>query len=202
MASRDDDRTGGGPRAGAPDQTPSNGSGRPEYNVYRSGPRLFRRERPSADRGGLAELRGSGRDGRPDYQVHRTGRPSPDPTRRRRPRVGRLLRYGLLAVLAWCLVSLVIFLVSAQIQSAQISDEARAALDDGGFPLTAPTTILVLGSDARTEENAEPGSRVGGPSRADSIMLLRVGGGRNATPTVEKAPPPGRPASVSTEASA
>lgn len=186
MAPRDDDRAGGAPRAGAPDQAPSNGSGRPEYKVYRSGPRLFRRDRPATDRGGLAELRGTGRDGRPDYQVHRSGRPSPDETRRRRPRLGRLLRYGLLAVLAWCVVSLVIFLVSAQIQSAQISDEARGALDDGSFPFTAPTTILVLGSDARTEENAEPGSRVGGPSRADSIMLLRVGGGRNATLSIPR----------------
>lgn len=180
MAPRDDDGTGDEPRAGAPGRAPSDGSGRPEYKVYRSGPRLFRRDRPAAGRGGLAELRGSSHDARPDYQVHRGGRPSPERTRRPRPRLGRLVRYGLVAVLAWCVVSLVLFLVSAQVQSAEISDETRAALDDGGFPLTAPTTILVLGSDARTEKNAEPGSRVGGPSRADSIMLLRVGGGRNA----------------------
>jgi LCP family protein required for cell wall assembly len=188
MPSGDDKRMGGAPRARTPDRGPANGSGRPEYKVYRSGPRLFRRDRPGGDRAALDELRGrSGGDrSRPEYQLHRGGRPSPAPSPRRRPRVGRVLRYGVLAVLAWCLVSLVIFLVSAQIQSAQISDETRAALDPSGFTLTSPNNILILGSDARTEENAEPGSRVGGPSRADSIMLLRIGGGSNATLSIPR----------------
>ena len=39
----------------------------------------------------------------------------------------------------------------------------------------------MLGSDARTKENAEPGAQtIGETSRSDSIMLLRVGGGANA----------------------
>jgi LCP family protein required for cell wall assembly len=39
----------------------------------------------------------------------------------------------------------------------------------------------VLGSDARTKDNAEPGAQtIGAPSRSDSILLLRVGGGANA----------------------
>jgi LCP family protein required for cell wall assembly len=39
----------------------------------------------------------------------------------------------------------------------------------------------VLGSDARTKKRAEPGANtIGDPSRSDSIMLLRVGGGANA----------------------
>jgi LCP family protein required for cell wall assembly len=39
----------------------------------------------------------------------------------------------------------------------------------------------VLGSDARTKKGAEPGANtIGDPSRSDSIMLLRVGGGANA----------------------
>ena len=39
----------------------------------------------------------------------------------------------------------------------------------------------MLGSDARTQENAEPGAQtIGETSRSDSIMLLRVGGGANA----------------------
>ena len=164
------------------------GSERPDYKVYRSGPRLFRRDRPGKGPGGLAELRGSSGDGagRPEYQVHRAGRgPAATPARRRRlPR--RLLRYGVLAVVAWCAISLVVFLVSAQIQRAKISDAARAALDPSGFTLTEPNNILILGSDARTEETSEPGSQVGGPSRADSIMLLRIGGGRNATLSIPR----------------
>jgi LCP family protein required for cell wall assembly len=42
----------------------------------------------------------------------------------------------------------------------------------------------VLGSDERTEGLAEPGS--GGPSRADSIMLLRIGGGANASLSIPR----------------
>ena len=39
----------------------------------------------------------------------------------------------------------------------------------------------MLGSDARTKENAEPGAQtIGETSRSDSILLLRVGGGANA----------------------
>ena len=78
-------------------------------------------------------------------------------------------------------MSLVVFLVSAQIQSSKISDAAEAKLSGGGYPLTSPNTILVLGSDARTKDTAEPGAQtIGQPSRSDSILLLRVGGGANA----------------------
>jgi LCP family protein required for cell wall assembly len=86
-----------------------------------------------------------------------------------------------MGVAAWLLVSLVVFLISAQIQSAQVSDAADARLSGGGYPLTSPNTILVLGSDARTKKGAEPGAQtIGQPSRSDSIMLLRVGGGANS----------------------
>ncbi len=176
--------SGAGPEAG--------GSERPEYKVYRSSPRLFRRDRPGKAAGGLAELRGpagGGGDrggGQPEYQVHRAGRSSAAPSGRRRRFPRKLLRYGLLAVVAWCSISLVLFLVSAQIQRAKVSDEARAALDPSGLTLTSPNNILILGSDARTEENNEPGAQVGGPSRADSIMLLRIGGNRNATLSIPR----------------
>ena len=74
-----------------------------------------------------------------------------------------------------------VFLISAQIQSSKISDAADAQLSGGGYPLTSPNTILVLGSDARTKDTAEPGAQtIGQPSRSDSILLLRVGGGANA----------------------
>jgi LCP family protein required for cell wall assembly len=104
-----------------------------------------------------------------------------EPGRRRRLTVGRVIGYLAMAVTAWLLVSLVVFLISAQIQSAQVSDAADARLSGGGYPLTSPNTILVLGSDARTKENAEPGAQtIGQTSRSDSILLLRVGGGANA----------------------
>jgi LCP family protein required for cell wall assembly len=154
---------------------------RPEYNVYRSRPRLLRRDEP-AD----GALRPPGEE--PDYEVHRRRR-IPNPFRRRtggrrRLSVGRVLRWLAAAVAVWLLVSLVVFLISAQIQSGKVSDAASAQLTGGGYPLTAPNTILVLGSDARAKGSKEPGATTigsGGPSRSDSILLLRIGGGKNAT---------------------
>jgi LCP family protein required for cell wall assembly len=151
----------------------------PQYTLYRSRPRLpWRREKD-----GLDDIRepGEQRDDEPPkrrtwpWRRREPGRP------RRRITVGRVLRYFALAVGAWLLISLVLFLVSAQIQSAQVSDAAEAKLSGGGYPLTSPNTVLVLGSDARTKGKAEPGAQtIGDPSRSDSIMLLRIGGGANA----------------------
>jgi LCP family protein required for cell wall assembly len=152
----------------------------PQYTVYRSRPRLpWRRDDDGLD--GLREP-GAPREDEPPkpprrriWPFRRPGRPG------RRITVGRVLRYLALAVGAWLLISLVLFLVSAQIQSSKVSDEAQAKLSGGGYPLTSPNTILVLGSDARTKDNAEPGAQtIGAPSRSDSIMLLRIGGGANA----------------------
>jgi LCP family protein required for cell wall assembly len=152
---------------------------RPDYNVYRSRPRLLRRDEPADGR-----IVPPG-DAPPEYEVH--GR-----KRRRFPRlrgrgrgfsVGRVVRWLVLAVVGWLLVSLIVFLVSAQIQSSKISDAASAQLTGGRFPLTSPNTILVLGSDARAKGSKEPGATTvgSGPSRSDSILLLRIGGGKNAT---------------------
>src|SRR5207247_779247 len=77
-------------------------------------------------------------------------------------------------------LSLVLFLISAQIESSKASGETERALA-GGFPLTGKSTILVLGSDARTPSQAEPGAQtIGAPSRSDSILLIRTGGGASA----------------------
>ena len=88
----------------------------------------------------------------------------------------------LTAVVAWLLISLVLFLVSAQIQSSKISGDADAELGGAGYTLTSPNTVLVLGSDARAKGSKEPGAnKIGQPSRSDSILLMRIGGGHNAT---------------------
>jgi LCP family protein required for cell wall assembly len=155
---------------------------RPEYNVYRSRPRLLRRDEP-AD-GGL----GGAGNGAPDYEVQGRRRRFPWPRRaatgtRRRITPGRVLKWVLLALGAWLLLSLVLFLISAQVQSTHISGAAKDQLTGGGYPLTSPTTILVLGSDARAKGTKEPGATTigSGPSRSDSILLMRVGGGKNST---------------------
>jgi LCP family protein required for cell wall assembly len=139
----------------------------PSYTVYRSRPRLpWRRDDDLSEPG-------EKRDDEPK---------PPKPQRpRRRITVGRIVKYVALALGAWILLSLVLFLISAQIQQSKISDAAEAKLSGGGYPLTSPNTILVLGSDARVKGKAEPGAQtIGETSRSDSIMLLRIGGGANA----------------------
>ncbi len=91
-----------------------------------------------------------------------------------------MLKWVALALAAWIGLSLVLFLISAQIESGKVSGEVDRFLA-GGFPLTSKSTILVLGSDARVKGNAEPGANtIGAPSRSDTILLIRTGGGASA----------------------
>jgi LCP family protein required for cell wall assembly len=95
-----------------------------------------------------------------------------------------VLKWVAIALVAWIGISAILFMVSAQIQRGDLAGEVGSQLDPGPYPLTGANTILVLGSDARTEGLAEPGS--GGPSRSDSIMLLRIGGGANASLSIPR----------------
>jgi LCP family protein required for cell wall assembly len=126
-----------------------------EYNLYRSRKSplgRLRRDEP----GEIADLR---RERRPKRL--RTRKPiSP----------GRFVKWLVLAALAWILLSVVVFFVSAQF-AEHTSGSAEAALSPGGSLLTG-STILVLGSDARPPNSKEPGA--GGPARSDSIMLMHV----------------------------
>jgi LCP family protein required for cell wall assembly len=167
----------------------------PEYTKYRSAPRFLRRKggldgsgslldelrgAPDGGRGaapgGLnGAPRGSGGTGTPQRRFRLPGLP-----RRRGGRltVGRVVRWLVVAALGWIALSLVLFLISAQVQQGKLS--GAVALGGAGFPLTSPNTILVLGSDVRTKSTKEPGAQTSGPGRSDSIMLMRVGGGKNA----------------------
>jgi LCP family protein required for cell wall assembly len=150
---------------GAP---PSGDEPPPSYTKYRARPRLLPRRQTDA----LAELRerrGGGGDGRAPV-VHG----------RRRWTWQRALKWVVIAFFGWIALSVVLFLLSAQIQSGKTSDETRAALDDAGFPLTSANNILILGSDQRVKGTKEPGASTSGPSRSDSMMLLRIGGGHNS----------------------
>ncbi|MGH2970438.1 MAG: LCP family protein, partial [Solirubrobacteraceae bacterium] len=105
----------------------------------------------------------------------------------RRLSVGRVLRYLGLAVVAWLLFSAIVFLISAQIQESKVSNAAENQLSGAGFTLTSPNTVLMLGSDARPKGTKEAGANViGTPSRSDSILLMRVGGGANATLSIPR----------------
>jgi LCP family protein required for cell wall assembly len=88
---------------------------------------------------------------------------------------------GVLALVAgWLLLSLVLFLVSAQFNRTSPPGDVQGVLDPAGWPLSTANNILVLGSDRRPKGSKEPGANTSGPSRSDSIMLIRTGGGHAA----------------------
>jgi LCP family protein required for cell wall assembly len=131
---------------------------KPEYTLYRSRKGVFSRFKRN-EPGGISDLR-------------RERRPAPGRTRK--PITpGRVLKWVVLAALAWILFSFVVFLVSAELADHS-SDQTKAALSSGGSLMTG-STILVLGSDARPPNSKEPGA--GGPARSDSIMLWHVAPG-------------------------
>jgi len=149
-------------------QMPNDLEQRP-YKLYRSGPRGLK-----------ARLRGEEDIGLgPD-------RPRPDrgdrPGRRRwfRGRLTwqRVLLYLATAVVAWLLLSLVLFIISAEIERGKVPDSAKAALTSGGNMLTSTDTVLILGTDQRPKGSKEPGANTSDAgSRSDTIMLWRIGGG-------------------------
>ncbi len=88
---------------------------------------------------------------------------------------------GLLAlILAWLLLSLVLFLISAHFERTSLPSNVAGELDPSGFPLTSANNILVLGSDRRQKDSKEPGAETTGFGRSDTIMLIRTGGGHAA----------------------
>jgi LCP family protein required for cell wall assembly len=130
----------------------------PEYNLYRS-----RRRAPGRLSGGgdLDALR---------RRLSRFRNREPRGPGERGITPGRVLKWLALGVLGWLLLSLVLFLVSAQLQDG-VSDSAERALSSDGSLLSG-STILVLGSDARTGDSIDESQQ--GPSRADTIMLVRA----------------------------
>jgi len=145
-----------------PTETPP----RPDYKLYRTRPKLLQRG-PREGESLLDELRGTPPGG-------------PVPRRRRRVTVGRVVAGLALALAAWIVLSVALFLISATLQQDKVPASAQAELGGGGVGLTSPQTTLILGSDRRTEGTKEPGASTSGPSRSDSIMLLRFGGGHSA----------------------
>jgi LCP family protein required for cell wall assembly len=142
-------------------------SERPQYKLYRSRPRWFK---------------APGRVGEPGFDdLHALREGTGGPGSRRRPWTpGRVIRWILVVIAVWIGLSLLLFLISAQIERSQVSDEASTALDGGGFPLTSDTTTLVLGSDQRRRNAPDCPPAGCGPPRSDSIVLMRTGPGHAA----------------------
>lgn len=143
---------------------------RPQYTLYRSRRRLLGGLR----RGGEPEFRGPG-----SLRDERRRRAAGGG--RRRWTAGRVVKWAALALAAWLAVSVVLFLVSAQLEQGRIDDAADRALDTAGPLPAAPNNILVIGSDARPPGTGEGGANVvGQPSRSDTLMLIRTGGFKSA----------------------
>jgi LCP family protein required for cell wall assembly len=137
--------------------------GEPPYTVYRARPRGLRAMLRGEEDAGLAPKR-PGRDGRPREK------------RRVTPR--RAIKYLAIAIGAWLLLSLVLFLVSAQIETGNLPTSASDALTSGGNMITSTDTVLILGTDQRPTGSKEPGANTSDAgSRSDTIMLWRIGAG-------------------------
>jgi LCP family protein required for cell wall assembly len=185
------------------EQDPGRGEPRPRYTRYRARRRLFgerdsqqaqppqRRADPErgerAERGARRGLRGAGgkraRSGaRGPGQVVAPGRSRAqrfaDWWRRLTFKRAVLCLIGL--IFAWLALSLVLFLISSHFERTAPPKDVAGVLDPSGFPLTSANNILVLGSDRRPKGSKEPGANTSGPSRSDSIMLMRIGGGHDS----------------------
>ncbi|HEU4944886.1 MAG TPA: LCP family protein [Solirubrobacterales bacterium] len=166
-------------------------SGPPEYKVYRSRKGLVSRLR-SPDLSGLRE-----RTPRAPKWWRRDKEPKPERVGPPRRWTGkRVLKWVGLAALGWILLSFLAFAVSAQLQAFKLSGEAKDALHGNPLLLPSAQTILVLGTDARPPDTEEPGAAPSekcfeqqangdaphdgceqGEFRADTLMLIRAGGG-------------------------
>lgn len=168
----------------------------PRYTKYRARPQL-RRTPPD---GGtlLDELHTSPAKSGGPYRPPGTppaagragGAPGAEGNKRRRTTGGRkpitpkrVVAWLALGIGGWLLLSLVLFLVSAQLQAGDV--KTGGELSSGGPMPFAANTVLVLGSDARPKNTKEPGGVASG-SRADSIMLLRIGGGQSSSLSIPR----------------
>ena len=168
-----------------PPEPPEN---EPEYKIYRSRRGLFSRLK-SADLSGLRD-----RARLPSWRRRKRDEPGAPPPQRGRVTPRRVVKWVALAALGWILISLLAFAVSAQIQSFKLSDEAAKALHGNPFLLPSAQTILVLGTDARPPGSGDSNTSkecfeqqahgdkphkpcYEGEFRADTLMLIRAGGG-------------------------
>jgi len=153
------------------------------YKLYRSGPKGLK----ARLRGEEDELRG------PVEYTKYGGRGDRGPRRRITPK--RVILGLVIALVAWLLLSFVVFLISASSQSSGIPSDAQNALASGGNMLTSANTVLVIGTDQRPAGTHEAGANTSDAgSRSDTLMLWRIGGGtsrRLSIPRDTLAPIPG-----------
>ena len=127
----------------------------PQYKVYRSRNRL--RDRLLAgERSPLEALRRR-KDG---PRIPGTRSPA-----------RRAVKWIVVAIVAWLLVSVLSFVISASTAPGESSDTEQTLT---GGNLVTGSNILVLGSDLRAPGTHEPGAQTSGPSRSDSILVIHA----------------------------
>ncbi len=90
----------------------------------------------------------------------------------------RVLKYVAIAVVAWLLLSLVVFVISAQIETSKLPSSVSDQLSSGGNMLFSANNVLIIGTDQRPKGTHEAGANTNDAgSRSDTLMLWRVGGG-------------------------
>jgi LCP family protein required for cell wall assembly len=127
--------------------------------VYRSGRKRFGGLRPAGD---LQQLRERSRK-RGEREAREPGAPSSLSP-------GRVIRWIVIAVVAWVALSFFLFMLSAQLEGG-IDAGAENALS-GGSNFFTGSTVLVLGSDQRGGDSIDQSAS--GPGRSDSIMLVHA----------------------------
>ncbi len=154
-----------------------NDTEQPRYKVYRSAPRgLLERLR------GENETIGGGDEPprRPGTRRRWPWRRAPDGVPKRITPL-RVLKWLVLAVIGWLLLSLVLFIISASVNGGNLPAGAQAQLSGGGPMLFSANTVAIVGLDNRPTTGAgskEPGSNHSETgARTDTIMLWRIGGG-------------------------
>ena len=104
--------------------------------------------------------------------------PKRDRATRRKISWKRVLLWLAIAVAGWLLLSLVLFMVSAEFEQDQVSDQAKNQLDGSG-PLPFVGEHRAGHRVGRPPQGTHEGGAnvVGQPSRADTLLLIRTGGG-------------------------
>jgi LCP family protein required for cell wall assembly len=160
---------------------------RPDYKVYRSRRGLLSRFR-APDLSGLRD-----RLGRGEKPPGRTPKQPAAPAEEGGWTWRRVGKWVGIAALAWILISVLAFAISAQIQTSKLAGGVSDELHGNPFLAVSPQTILVLGSDVRpsglaSKTEATPAHCITAagegqtppsnctPYRSDTILLVRAGG--------------------------
>lgn len=182
--------TGGEPASDGDGREPP---GEPSYRIYRSQPRGLGarlRGETESDVGRRAEASERESAMRREARERRSALAGPRPRGLSRWglrtwSIGRALKYLVLALVGWVLLSVVLFMVSAETRAGNLPSGLGAALDKTHTPmLISAQNVLVLGLDNRPttgysskEGGLTAADRSETDARTDSIMLWRVGGG-------------------------